>query len=138
MENKIRVLMSKPGCDGHWRGIVAVSRALKDAGMEVIFGGFQNVEEIVKTAMEEDVDVIGLSIHSGAHIQWTRQVVNLLKERGLQNEFVLLVGGAIPIDDCQVLKSIGAAGVFRPGAVTREIVNCIQQNLHKDVKSQLI
>ena len=80
--------MSKPGCDGHWRGIVTVSRILRDAGMEVIFGGFQNVEEIVKTAIEEDVDVIGLSIHSGADVPWTREVVSLLKEKGMQNEFV--------------------------------------------------
>lgn len=137
MKNKIRVQVSKPGCDGHWRGIVTVSRGLRDAGMEVIFAGFQNVEEIVKTAIEEDVDVIGLSIHSGAHIQWTRQVFDLLKEKGVQNEFILLVGGPIPEEDVQELKSMGATGIFRPATEMGEIVDCIKQNVYKDINDRL-
>ena len=79
-ENKIRVLMSKPGIDGHWRGGIVVSRALRDAGMELIFGGFQNVRQIAEAAIQEDVDVIGLSIHSGAHFAYTQQLIDILKE----------------------------------------------------------
>ena len=79
-EKKIRVLMSKPGIDGHWRGGIVVSRAIRDAGMELIFGGFQNTQQIVESAIQEDVDVIGLSIHSGAHFAYTQQVIDLLKE----------------------------------------------------------
>ncbi|TET75623.1 MAG: methylmalonyl-CoA mutase, partial [Candidatus Heimdallarchaeota archaeon] len=95
-EKKIRVLMSKPGIDGHWRGGIVVSRAIRDAGMELIFGGFQNVEQIVESAIQEDVDVIGLSIHSGAHFAYTQQVIDLLKERGVLDNFMILVGGIVP------------------------------------------
>lgn len=131
MEKRIRVLLSKPGCDGHWRGAVSVSRALRDSGMEVVFGGFQNIAEIVNGAVQEDVDVIGLSIHSGAHIQWTKQLVDSLEQKGLQTDFVLLVGGPIPLEDFEELRGIGAAGVFRPGTRTEEIVDCIKQNVQQ-------
>ena len=85
MAGKIRVLMSKPGIDGHWRGIVTVSRSLRDAGMEIIFGGFQSVEEIVETAIQEDVNVIGLGIHSGAHFKYTERVTDLMKEKKISD-----------------------------------------------------
>ena len=121
-DKKIRVLMSKPGIDGHWRGGIVVSRALRDAGMEIIFGGFQNVKEIVESAIHEDVDVIGLSIHSGAHLAYTQQVIDLLKERGVLNDILILVGGVIPAQDFPKLKDIGVANVFGPGSMVSDIV----------------
>jgi methylmalonyl-CoA mutase C-terminal domain/subunit len=131
MAGPIRVLMSKPGIDGHWRGIVVVSRGLRDAGMEVIFGGFQTSEQIVETAIEEDVDMIGLSIHSGAHIGYTQRVVDLLKEKGMKDRFMLLIGGAIASKDFEVLKKIGAANVYGPGCMIKDIVSFIKDNIHK-------
>ncbi len=110
-DRKIRVLMSKPGIDGHWRGGIVVSRALRDAGMELIFGGFQNVNQIVEAAIQEDIDVLGLSIHSGAHFAYTKQVIDLLKEKGVFNDILILVGGAIPAQDFPKLKKIGVANV---------------------------
>jgi methylmalonyl-CoA mutase C-terminal domain/subunit len=128
-ERKIRVLMSKPGIDGHWRGGIVVSRAIRDAGMELIFGGFQNVEQIVESAIQEDVDVIGLSIHSGAHFAYTKQVVDLLKERGVLDNIMILVGGVIPAKDFSKLKEIGVANVYGPGSMVSDIVNFIKTNL---------
>ena len=130
-EKKIRVLMSKPGIDGHWRGGIVVSRALRDAGMEIIFGGFQNVNEIVESAIHEDVDVIGLSIHSGAHLAYTKQVIDLLKERGVDNDYMILVGGVVPAQDFSKLKEMGVANVYGPGSMTNDIVEFIQNNLKK-------
>ena len=124
-----RILMSKPGVDGHWRGIVVISRGLRDAGMEVIFGGFQNVEQIVESAIQEDVDVIGLSIHSGAHIAYTKRVLDLLNQKGVKNNFMLLVGGVIPAVDVPKLKEIGAANVYGPGTIVRDVVDFIESNL---------
>ncbi|MHA1263829.1 MAG: cobalamin B12-binding domain-containing protein [Candidatus Helarchaeota archaeon] len=131
MTNPIRVLMSKPGIDGHWRGIVVVSRGLRDAGMEVVFGGFQTIEEIVETAVQEDVDMIGLSIHSGAHIGYTKRIVELLKKRGLDNRFLLLIGGAIASKDFDTLKEIGAANVYGPGSLIKDIVAFIKEHVKK-------
>ena len=128
-KKKIKVLMSKPGVDGHWRGIVTVSMGLRDAGMEVVFGGFQSIEEIVKTAIEEDVDIIGLSIHSGAHLAHTRNLVSLLEQKGLKNRFMILVGGAIPEVDFEELKKIGAANVYGPGSLIKDIVAFIHEHL---------
>ncbi|MHC1591056.1 MAG: cobalamin B12-binding domain-containing protein [Candidatus Helarchaeales archaeon] len=128
-EEKIRVLMSKPGIDGHWRGIVVVSRGLRDAGMEVIFGGFQTVEEIVETAIQEDVHMIGLSIHSGAHLKYTQRVADLMQQKGIKDNVMLLVGGAIPKKDVEPLKQIGAANVYGPGSMIRDIVKFIQENI---------
>ncbi|MFX1279728.1 MAG: cobalamin B12-binding domain-containing protein [Promethearchaeota archaeon] len=128
-ERKIRVLMSKPGIDGHWRGGIVVSRAIRDAGMELIFGGFQNVEQIVESAIQEDVDVIGLSIHSGAHFAYTKQVIDLLKERGVLDNIMILVGGVIPAKDFSKLKEIGVANVYGPGSMVSDIVNFIKTNL---------
>lgn len=130
-EKKIRVLMSKPGIDGHWRGGIVVSRAIRDAGMELIFGGFQNVEQIVETAVQEDVDVIGLSIHSGAHFAYTQGVIDLLKERGLFGNIMILVGGVIPAQDFQKLKEMGVMNVYGPGSMTAEIVEFIKTNVKK-------
>jgi len=130
-DKKIRVLMSKPGIDGHWRGGIVVSRALRDAGMEIIFGGFQNVKEIVESAIHEDVDVIGLSIHSGAHLAYTQQVIDLLKERGVLNDIIILVGGVIPAQDFPKLKDIGVANVFGPGSMVSDIVEFIKERVNK-------
>jgi methylmalonyl-CoA mutase C-terminal domain/subunit len=130
-DKKIRILMSKPGIDGHWRGGIVVSRALRDAGMEIIFGGFQNVKEIVESAIHEDVDVIGLSIHSGAHLAYTKQIIDLLKERGVFNDIMILVGGVIPAQDFSKLKEIGVANVYGPGSMTNDIVEFIKEKIKK-------
>ena len=130
-ERKIRVLMSKPGIDGHWRGGIVVSRALRDAGMELIFGGFQNVNQIVEAAIQEDIDVLGLSIHSGAHFAYTKQVIDLLKEKGVFNDILILVGGVIPAQDFPKLKEIGVANVYGPGSMTSDIVQFIRDNVKK-------
>ncbi|MHA1231333.1 MAG: cobalamin-dependent protein [Candidatus Helarchaeota archaeon] len=129
-EEKIRVLMSKPGADGHWRGIVVVSQGLRDAGMEVIFGGFQSPQQIVETAIQEDVDIIGLSIHSGAHFAYTQQVIDLLEEKKVRDSFMVLVGGAIASKDFAKLKEIGAANVYGPGTLIPDIVKFIHENLN--------
>ncbi|MEW6440282.1 MAG: cobalamin-dependent protein [bacterium] len=129
MERKIRVLMSKPGTDGHWRGIVTISRGLRDAGMEVIFGGFQSVEEIVESAIQEDIDVIGLSIHSGAHVGYTRRLMEKLDQEGVRGDFMVLVGGAIPCDDFAALKELGVSAAFGPGTMIPEIVEFITKNV---------
>ena len=128
---KIRVLMSKPGIDGHWRGGIVVSRALRDAGMELIFGGFQNVKQIVEAAIQEDIDVLGLSIHSGAHFAYTKQVIDLLKEKGVFDDILVLVGGVIPAQDFPKLKEIGVANVYGPGSMTNDIVEFIRANVKK-------
>ncbi|MFX1366930.1 MAG: cobalamin B12-binding domain-containing protein [Promethearchaeota archaeon] len=130
-EKKIRVLMSKPGIDGHWRGGIVVSRAIRDAGMELIFGGFQNVREIVEAAIQEDVDVIGLSIHSGAHLAYTQQVIDLLKKRGVLDNIMILVGGVVPAKDFPMLKEMGVANVYGPGSMTSEIVDFIKTHIRK-------
>lgn len=129
MNRPIRILMSKPGVDGHWRGIVVVSRGLRDAGMEVIFGGFQSVEQIVESAIQEDVDVIGLSIHSGAHVTYTQRIMNLLDEKGIKDNFMVLVGGVIPAVDIPKLKEIGAANVYGPGTIIRDVADFIVENV---------
>jgi len=123
--------MSKPGIDGHWRGGIVVSRALRDAGMEVIFGGFQNVHQIVESAIHEDVDIIGLSIHSGAHMIYTQQVIDLLKEKGVQDDFMILVGGIIPAMDFAEMKAMGVANVYGPGSMTSDIINFIKEKIKK-------
>ena len=121
--------MSKPGIDGHWRGGIVVSRALRDAGMELIFGGFQNITQIVESAVHEDVDIIGLSIHSGAHLAYTKQLIDKLQEKGLKGDFMILIGGVIPAKDFSTLKEMGVAGVFGPGTMTQDIVDFIHKNI---------
>ena len=123
--------MSKPGIDGHWRGGIVVSRALRDAGMELIFGGFQNVQQIVAAAIQEDVDVIGLSIHSGAHFVYTQEVIDLLKEKGVFDNIMILLGGVIPAKDFPKLKEMGVANVYGPGTLTNDIVEFIRANVKK-------
>lgn len=127
MDRKIRVIMVKIGLDGHWRGVTTVSLVLKNAGMEVIFGGFQTIENTINVAVQEDVDVIGVSIHSGAHVTWVKKFVEELKKRELQNEFVFVVGGAIPEHDFAILKQIGAHDVFGPGSLPERIINNIEK-----------
>ncbi len=129
MERKIRVLIAKPGLDGHDRGAKVVARALRDAGMEVIYTGLhQTPEIIVETAVQEDVDVIGLSILSGAHMTLFKDIMNLLKEKGMEDVLVV-AGGIIPEDDVPRLKEIGIAEVFGPGTPTDTIVEFIEKNV---------
>ena len=131
MGRKIRVLVAKPGLDGHDRGAKVVARALRDAGMEVIYTGLhQTAEMIVDTAIQEDVDVVGLSLLSGAHMTLFVDVTKLLKENDMDN--VLVVGGGIiPEDDALKLKKEGVAGVFGPGTHCDEIVEFIKKNVKR-------
>jgi methylmalonyl-CoA mutase C-terminal domain/subunit len=122
---RIRVVIAKPGLDGHDRGAKVIARALRDAGMEVIYTGLrQTPEQIVSTALQEDADVIGLSILSGAHMHIAERVMALLAEAGL-GDVVVLVGGIIPDEDVDGLKALGVRGVFPPGTPMREIVTFI-------------
>src|SRR5512139_3113050 len=124
-EKKIRVLVAKPGLDGHDRGAKVVARALRDAGMEVIYTGLrQSPEMIVEAALQEDVDVVGLSILSGAHMELFPLIVDGLKQKGL-NHVLIVAGGIIPEEDVPVLKRMGIDAVFRPGAMTQDIVGFI-------------
>jgi methylmalonyl-CoA mutase C-terminal domain/subunit len=126
---KIRVLVAKPGLDGHDRGAKVVSRALRDAGFEVIYTGLRRTpEEIVSAAIQEDVQVIGLSILSGAHNVLFPQLMSLLKQRGV-DDIRVIAGGIIPEKDIPELKKIGIAEVFLPGSSTKEIVQWIQKNI---------
>jgi methylmalonyl-CoA mutase C-terminal domain/subunit len=126
MKRPIRVLVAKPGLDGHDRGAKVLARALRDAGMEVIYTGlFQTPEMIVETAIQEDVDVIGLSILSGAHDVLVPKVTELLKKRKVR-DVMLLVGGIIPQEDERKLKKVGVAEVFGPGTSTKDIVKYIE------------
>ncbi len=125
-ERKIRVLMAKPGLDGHDRGAKVVARSLRDAGMEVIYTGIrQTPEAIVKTAIQEDVDVIGLSILSGAHLEVLPRIIGGLKEKGM-HEVVIVVGGIIPDEDIPRLKEIGVKEVFGPGTTAGKIAEFIK------------
>ena len=123
------MLVAKPGLDGHDRGAKVVARALRDAGMEVIYTGLhQTAEMIVETAVQEDVDVIGLSLLSGAHMTLFLDVTTLLKKRGL-GDVLVVGGGIIPEEDVPVLKKAGIAGVFGPGTPVDTIVEFIQKNV---------
>jgi methylmalonyl-CoA mutase, C-terminal domain len=124
-ERKIRVLIAKPGLDGHDRGAKVIARTLRDAGMEVIYTGLrQTPEMIVNAALQEDVDVIGLSILSGAHLTLTPRIMELLRENDMEDVKVIL-GGIIPEEDTTKLKEMGVAGVFGPGSDTSDIVSFI-------------
>lgn len=121
-EQKIRVLVAKPGLDGHDRGAKVVARALRDAGMEVIYTGLrQTPEMIAEAALQEDVDVVGLSILSGAHLALVPRVLELLKANG-QEQVKVFVGGIIPDEDTPRLKEMGVTGVYGPGAPTEQII----------------
>ena len=122
----IRVVIAKPGLDGHDRGAKIIARALRDAGMEVIYTGLhQTPEQIVETAIQEDADAVGISILSGAHMTLVPKIVRLLRERSA-GDVLVVVGGTIPRDDVEELKRLGVAEVFTPGAPTGEIVEFLQ------------
>ena len=128
-EKKIRVLIAKPGLDGHDRGAKVIARALRDAGMEVIYTGLrQTPEMIASAAVQEDVDVIGLSILSGAHNTLCPQLMSLLREKGM-DDVVVLLGGIIPEADVAGLKQAGIAGIFVPGTSTQDIVDFIRKRV---------
>lgn len=130
-ERKVRILIAKPGLDGHDRGAKVVARALRDAGFEVIYTGLrQTPEMIAETALQEDVDLVGLSILSGAHMTLFPRILKLLQEKGL-GDIPVLAGGIIPDDDLPALKEMGIAGVFGPGTSTQEIVEFINQILKR-------
>jgi methylmalonyl-CoA mutase C-terminal domain/subunit len=129
VKKPIRVLVAKPGLDGHDRGAKVVAHALRDAGMEVIYTGLhQTVEQIVEAALQEDVDVIGLSVLSGAHLPLTAKLMELLRERGLES-LLVVVGGNVPRRDVEKLEALGVAGVFRTGSHFDDIVKFIQERI---------
>ncbi len=130
-KRKIRVLAAKPGLDGHDRGIKVIAKALMDAGMEVVYTGLrQSPEQIVQTAIQEDVDVIALSILSGAHDFLFPRIMELLKEKEV-NDVLVIGGGIIPDEDIPSLKEIGIAEIFGPGTYTDDIVKYIKDNLRR-------
>ena len=136
MDKKIRVLVAKPGLDGHDRGAKVVAAALRDAGMEVIYTGLhQTCESIVEAAIQEDVDIVGLSILSGAHMTLFPKIFKLLKEKGAA-DISVIGGGIIPIDDMKKLEKIGVKKLFGPGTPTTEIVEWIKQNVGEKPKTQ--
>jgi methylmalonyl-CoA mutase C-terminal domain/subunit len=125
-DRKIRVVVAKPGLDGHDRGAKIIARALRDAGMEVIYTGLhQTPEQIAETVIQEDADAVGLSILSGAHMTLVPRVTELLKEKGAE-EVVVIAGGTIPADDIAELKKGGVAEVFTPGASTQDIIEFVR------------
>jgi methylmalonyl-CoA mutase, C-terminal domain len=128
--NRIRVLVAKPGLDGHDRGAKVIARALRDAGMEVIYTGLrQTPEMVVNAALDEDVQVIGLSILSGAHMAIVPKVLSLLREREM-SDVLVVVGGIIPDDDAQRLKQLGVAAVFQPGTSLEAVVKFIREKVN--------
>ena len=129
MDQRIRVLVAKPGLDGHDRGAKVIARALRDAGMEVVYTGLrQTPEMIVNAALQEDVQVIGLSILSGAHNAIVPRVMELLKEKQM-SDVLVIVGGIVPDEDAAQLKKIGVAQVYQPGAALESIVNFIRSSV---------
>ncbi len=131
MERKIRVLIGKPGLDGHDRGAKVIARALRDAGMEVIYTGLrQTPKQIVNTAIQEDVDAIGLSILSGAHMRLFPEVVKLAREKGL-NDVIIFGGGIIPEQDIPKLKEAGVAEIFLPGTPTEDVIKFLRENVKR-------
>lgn len=125
-ERKIRVVVAKPGLDGHDRGAKIIARALRDAGMEVIYTGLhQTPEQIVETVIQEDADAVGLSILSGAHMTLVPRIVELLREQDV-DDVLVTVGGTIPADDIPQLRALGVSEVFTPGAPTQEIIDFIR------------
>jgi methylmalonyl-CoA mutase C-terminal domain/subunit len=130
-EKKIRVLVAKPGLDSHDRGAKVVARALRDSGMEVIYTGLrQTPEQIVETALQEDVDVLGLSILSGAHMVLFPKIMELMKQKGL-DDVVVFAGGIIPEEDITSLKKLGIKEVFGPGTPTGAVVSFVRENVDR-------
>ncbi len=129
MNKRIKVVVAKAGLDGHDRGAKVVSRALRDAGMEVIYMGLHNTpQQIVETVLQEDADVIGLSILSGAHNSLAKRVFDLLAQKQMQNTIVV-IGGIIPDDDIAYLKGLGVVGIFTPGTNLNDVVKVIEENV---------
>ena len=129
VDERIRVVIAKPGLDGHDRGAKIIARALRDAGMEVIYTGLhQTPEQIVETVIQEDADAVGLSILSGAHMTLVPRIAALLKEQGI-DDVVLVVGGTIPADDIPELKRLGVSEIFTPGSPVQEIIDFIQNSV---------
>jgi methylmalonyl-CoA mutase, C-terminal domain len=129
VENQIKILVAKPGLDGHDRGAKVVAQALKDAGMEVVYSGLhRTVDQIIHIAIQEDVDVIGLSIMSGAHLPITEKLIKRAKEEGIGDKMIV-VGGVIPARDVPKLKEMGVQGVFPGGVSFSEIVDFLKQNV---------
>jgi len=134
-ERPIRVLVAKPGLDGHDRGAKIIARALRDAGMEVIYTGIrQTPDMIAEAALQEDVDVIGLSILSGAHLELFPRVIAALEQRGISKDDVLLIaGGIIPDDDLPTLNQMGFKAIFGPGSDTRDMIEFVRKNVSQAV-----
>ena len=133
---KLRVIIAKPGLDGHDRGAKVIARALRDAGMEVIYTGLrQTPEQIAAAALQEDADVVGLSILSGAHNHIAPQLMELLKQKGL-DDVLVVIGGIIPDVDVPKLKEIGVKGIFLPGTPMQEIIDFINANARQRVSSR--
>jgi len=131
MEEKIRVLVAKPGIDGHWRGAKIVATALRNAGMEVVFAGnLTPPETIAKVAIQEDVDVVGLSILAAGHMRIIQRVLRALQEEGAKDA-VVMVGGTIPQEDIPHLKEIGVDGIFPPGSNTETIVKFVKEKIRE-------
>jgi methylmalonyl-CoA mutase C-terminal domain/subunit len=129
MSRRIRVVVAKPGLDGHDRGAKIIARTLRDAGMEVIYTGLhQTPEQIVETVIQEDADAVGISILSGAHMTLVPRILDLLKENGA-DDVLVVVGGTIPTDDIAELKAQGVAEVYTPGAPTAQIVDFLRSKL---------
>jgi methylmalonyl-CoA mutase C-terminal domain/subunit len=134
-QRKIRVVVAKPGLDGHDRGAKIIARALRDAGMEVIYTGLhQTPEQIVETVIQEDADAVGLSILSGAHMTLVPRIVKLLSEQGI-DDVLVTVGGTIPTDDIAPLKELGVAEVFTPGAPTQDIIDFIRSSVEQSPRT---
>jgi methylmalonyl-CoA mutase C-terminal domain/subunit len=132
MNRKIRVLIAKPGLDGHDRGAKVIVRALRDAGMEAIYTGLrQTPEQIVQAALQEDVDAIGVSILSGAHNYVMPRIMELV-EQNKMDDVLVFMGGIVPNQDIQQLKTMGIKGIFLPGSSLNEIVDFVKQNVRKD------
>lgn len=131
MNERLRVLVAKPGLDGHDRGAKVIARAFRDAGFEVIYTGLrQTPEQIVNAALQEDADVVGLSVLSGAHMTLCPRIMDLMKQQGL-DDVLVVIGGIIPDQDVPKLKALGISEVFQPGASTEDIINYIRQHARK-------
>ena len=127
--SRIKVIIAKPGLDGHDRGAKVVARALRDAGMEVVYTGiFQTPESILRSVIQEDADVLGLSSLSGAHLEYAIEISDLLKQNGAE-DVVFLVGGTIPVEDAEALKAVGVSEVFGPGTPTGSIISFIEEQV---------
>ena len=130
----IRVLVAKPGLDGHDRGAKVLARAFRDAGMEVIYTGLrQTPEQVVEAAVQEDADVVAISILSGAHMHLLPRIVTLLKEEGVYDDVLVIGGGVIPMEDIPLLKAQGIKEIFTPGTTTTETIEYIRNNLKREL-----